>query len=136
MKKLNPNYINYESFKENSGSLIPFYINKSFPKSFKLKRFFFLYGKKKFIRADHAHKKCDQILLPIKGRIEVTTYNKGLRKKFILNEKRSKGIIIPVRTWLKIKFYKDNDCLLTLCNYKYDKKEYILSFNDFLKNYY
>ena len=46
MKKLNPNYINYESFKENSGSLIPFYINKSFPKSFKLKRFFFYMEKK------------------------------------------------------------------------------------------
>jgi hypothetical protein len=136
MKNLNPNYINYKSFKEKSGSLIPFYTNKSFPKFFKLKRFFFLYGKKKYLRADHAHTKCDQILLPIKGRIEVITYKKGVKKKFILNEKKSKGIIIPTRTWLKIKFYKDNDCLLTLCNYKYDKKEYILSFDDFLKNYY
>lgn len=136
MKNLSLKYINYKSFKEKSGTLIPFYINKSFPKSFKIKRFFFLYGKRKYLRADHAHTKCDQILLPVKGTMEVTTYKKGVRKKFILNENISKGIIIPTRTWLKIKFYKDNDCLLTLCNYRYDKKEYILSFDDFLKNYY
>jgi hypothetical protein len=129
-------YFNYKIYKEPSGTLIPFYSTKSFPKHFIIKRFFFLYGKKKHIRADHAHTKCDQILLPIKGIIEVTTYKNGIKKKFSLNENISKGILIPTRTWLKIKFYKDDDCLLTLCNYKYDKKEYILSFDDFLKNYY
>ena len=129
-------YLNYKSYKEPSGTLIPFYTKQSFPNDFVIKRFFFLYGKKKYTRADHAHTKCDQILLPIKGIIEITTYRKGIKKKFILNEKISRGILIPTRTWLKIKFYNDNDCLLTLCNYKYDKKEYILSFENFLKNYY
>jgi len=133
---MNLKYFNYKSYSELSGTLVPFYKTGSFPNNFEIKRFFFLYGKKKHMRADHAHTKCDQILLPCKGIINVTTYRKGRKKNFILNEKISRGIFIPTKTWIQIKFFKDNDCLLTLCNYKYDKKEYILSFEDFLKNYY
>ena len=54
----------FEKFTDFTGTLVPFYKNKSLDK-FNIKRFFFLYGKKKFIRADHAHKKCNQILIPI-----------------------------------------------------------------------
>jgi hypothetical protein len=133
---MNLKYFNYKSYSELSGTLVPFYKTGSFPNNFEIKRFFFLYGKKKYMRADHAHTKCEQILLPGKGIINVTTYRNGRKKNFILNEKISRGIFIPTKTWIQIKFFKDNDCLLTLCNYKYDKKEYIMSFEDFLKNYY
>ena len=86
MKKIKPQIINYKSFAEKSGTLSPFYIGSHVPKNFKLKRFFFLYGKKKYLRADHAHKKCSQILIPIIGKVKVTTYydkNKHLRNNKI-----------------------------------------------------
>ena len=136
MKKLKPNYIYYKSFKEKSGSLIPFYIHKSFPKFFKLKRFFFVYGKKKYLRADHAHKKCSQIIIPVKGTAKITTYYKKKKKIFFLKTSKNKALFIPIHTWLNIKFYKDNDSILTLCNYLYNKKEYILNFSEFKKKYY
>lgn len=136
MKNLKPNYIHYKSFKEKSGSLIPFYVDKSFPKSFKLKRFFFVYGKKKYLRADHAHKKCSQIIIPLKGTTKITTYYKKRKKLFFLKTSKNKALFIPIHTWLNIKFYKNNDSILTLCNYLYDKKEYILNFSEFKKKYY
>ena len=136
MKNQRPNYIHYKSFKETSGSLIPFYINKNLLKSFKLKRFFFVYGKKKYLRADHAHKKCSQIIIPVKGTVKITTYYKKNKKIFFLVTKKNKALFIPVHTWLNIKFYKDNDSILTLCNYHYNKKEYILDFFEFKKKYY
>ena len=136
MKNQRPNYIHYKSFKEKSGCLIPFYIYKSFPKFFKLKRFFFVYGKKKYLRADHAHKKCSQIIIPVKGTTKITTYYKKRKKIFFLKTSKNKALFIPIHTWLNIKFYKNNDSILTLCNYLYDKKEYILNFSEFKKKYY
>ena len=95
-----------------------------------------MYGKKKYLRADHAHKKCSQILIPIIGKIKVTTYYDKNKKIFILNPKQGRALRVSLHTWINIKFYNNNDCLLTLCNYKYDKTEYISNFEDFLKNYY
>ena len=69
MIKINkPKIFRYSIYPEYNGSLIPFYTKKHFPKYFKLKRFFILYGKKKYFRADHAHKKCSQIIIPLRGK--------------------------------------------------------------------
>jgi dTDP-4-dehydrorhamnose 3,5-epimerase-like enzyme len=134
--KFKPFYIKYKKFSDKTGTLIPFYTRRSFPNFFKIKRFFFLYGKKKYFRADHAHKKCYQIIIPIKGQIKITTFFNKKKKIFLLNSRNNKLLFIPTYTWLKIKFYSTNDCLLTLCNFKYDKKEYINDFNEFNKKYF
>ena len=78
-----PKLINFKRFSETSGELIPFYIKKSFPKKFRLKRFFFLYGKKKYYRADHAHKKCTQIIIALSGQIKIYTFFNKKKKFFI-----------------------------------------------------
>ncbi len=131
-----PRLINFKRFSEASGELVPFYVNKSFPKKFRLIRFFFLYGKKKYFRADHAHKKCTQIIIALNGQIKIYTFFKKKKKIFNINQKSKKALFIPTKCWLKIKFSKDQDSLITLCNYKYDKSEYILSFDEFKKKYY
>jgi UDP-2-acetamido-3-amino-2,3-dideoxy-glucuronate N-acetyltransferase len=131
---MKPYYFKLEKFGDFSGYLNPFYVNKSFPKKFKLKRFFFIFGKKKYFRADHAHKKCDQIIIPVKGKIKITLMNKE-KKIYYISQKLMRGLYVPKKNWIKINFYKDFDCLLVLCNYKYDKKEYISSYNDFIKRY-
>ena len=41
-----------------------------------VKRFFFLYGRKQYSRAKHAHKKCNQILIPINGSAKVSIKDK------------------------------------------------------------
>ena len=72
---------NSKKFSDITGDLIPFYKDKLL-ENFNIKRFFFVYGNKKYFRADHAHKKCNQILIPINGKIEVTiTTLKNKKKK-------------------------------------------------------
>ena len=56
-----------KSFSKSSGRLIPLSFNKKFP--IKVKRIFFLYGKKNKIRGEHAHKKCSQFFVRIHGKI-------------------------------------------------------------------
>ena len=60
----------FKKFKNVSGELLPITFDKKFP--IKVKRIFFIYGKKKYKRGDHAHKKCTQIFLSLKGSIEMT----------------------------------------------------------------
>jgi len=128
-----PKILSYSIYPEYNGTLIPFYTDKHFPKYFKLKRFFLLYGKNKFFRADHAHKKCSQIIIPLRGKIYVSIKSRNYIKEFILEVNKNKCIIIPPYNWIKINFQNDQDSLLTLCDFKYDKKEYISNYENFLK---
>ncbi len=128
-----PKLISFSIYPEFNGTLIPFYKKSHFPKSFFLKRFFILYGKSKYFRADHAHKKCWQIIIPLRGDIMIQLKSKNFSKVFHLNKKKRKAIIVPPYNWIKINFKNNEDSLLTLCNYKYDKREYISNFKDFQK---
>ena len=108
-----------------SGSLVPFYKDKSL-NQFNIKRFFFIYGKKKIDRADHAHRKCNQILIPVNGKMEVEISNlKKIKKTLILSDKNKNFLFVPTFHFITIKFKQEKSILLTLCDYKYDKKEYI-----------
>ena len=120
-----------KTFSDQTGSLVPFYKNTAL-KKFKIVRFFFIYGNKKYHRANHAHKKCNQILIPIYGKIQVDIVNeKGINKKFILCHKKNNYLNLPKKNWVRLKFLIKNSILLTLCDYRYDKKEYIQSKKEF-----
>ncbi len=127
--------IKFSAYPEKNGTLVPFYINNSFPKNFVLKRFFILYGKKKLLRADHAHSKCSQIIIPLSGEIKIKIISKNFKKVYKLNRKQKKALYVPPYNWITIYFKNNNDSLITLCNYKYDKKEYISDFKKFKKNF-
>ena len=121
----------FKKFSDKTGVLTPFYNNDHF-KKFKIKRFFFLYGNKKYPRADHAHKKCNQIIIPVKGSAIIEITNKKKRKKiFNIFYKNNNFLIVPKFHWIKIKFKNSKSVLITLCDYEYDKSEYIQKFEDF-----
>ena len=115
----------FNKFTDVTGALVPFYKKKSL-NNFNIKRFFFIYGKKKFMRADHAHRKCNQILIPVNGSIKINVFNlKKFKKTFTISDKQKSFLLIPKFHFIQIKFLKKDSILLTLCDYKYDKKEYI-----------
>ena len=123
----------FKIFKDKTGALIPFYLKKHF-KNFQLKRFFFFYGNKRFFRADHAHKKCNQILIPVHGKIKVEiTDQKNVKKDYLLSMQNKQFLYLPKKNWIKLSFLKKDSILLTLCDYKYDKSEYIQNKKEFLK---
>ena len=123
----------FNKYSDKTGKLVPFYL-KSNLKNFKLKRFFFLYGNKKYPRADHAHRKCNQIIIPIFGSsiVQITKSNK---KKYIFNlsTKNKKYLFVPKNYWIKINFKRKDSISMILCDYKYDKAEYIQDFKKFIK---
>jgi len=124
---------NFKKFKNISGELLPITFDESFP--IKVKRIFFIYGKKKYKRGDHAHKKCSQVFLPLFGKAEITIQSKKIKKGIILDYQKNKAMLVPPKTWCHVKFLTKNSIVLVLCDYKYNFNDYIESYEDFVNKY-
>ena len=117
----------YQSFLDNKGLLLPIDFKKELKVN--IKRIFFLSGNKKFIRGDHAHKKCIQCFIQIQGNSTIELFTKNEFKKVSLSDKKKMGIIVRPKTWIKVKFNTKNNLILVLCSNKYDEKDYIRDFS-------
>ena len=126
-----PKIINFKNFTRPSGKLLPITFNNKFP--IKVKRIFFIYGKKKYIRGDHAHKKCSQVFFPIKGKIKVIMKYKNTNKSVLLSENRSKALFVPPKIWSRVEFLDNSSLVLVLSDYEYDFKDYIETYEEFIK---
>ena len=121
----------FKKYRKNSGTLIPFSLKKEIP--FKTKRIFLIYGKKNFIRGNHAHKKCSQFLVPIFGKMEVEYEGKNFKIKKIIDYKKNLGLLLKPKTWCKIKFITNNSVLMVFCDREYEYSDYIENYKNFLK---
>jgi len=124
---------NFKKFKNISGELFPITFDKTFP--IKVKRIFFIYGKKKYKRGDHAHKKCSQVFYPLLGKVQVTIQSKNVKKNVTLDYKKNKAMLVSPKTWCDVKFLSKDSIILVLCDYKYDYNDYIESYEDFINKY-
>ena len=125
-----PKIINLKKFTKKSGKLLPITFNNKFP--IKVKRIFIIYGKKNYIRGDHAHKKCSQVFFPIMGKIKISMKYKKTEKSVNLNNKGSKALLVPPRIWSRVEFLKNNSAVLVLTDYEYDFKDYIETYKEFI----
>jgi len=129
MKKIRKYKI--KSFLKSTGKIITMSFNKKFP--IKVKRSFFLYDKKGKIRGDHAHKKCSQFFYPILGKFELKIQTHKKSEVIFLKDTLEKGLLIPPKYWVSVKFLTKNSALMVLCDEFYNAKDYINNFNEYKK---
>ena len=120
-----------KSFSKSSGRLIPLSFNKKFP--IKVKRIFFLYGKKNKIRGEHAHKKCSQFFVPIHGKIVLNIKTSKIKKKILLQHSSKIAVLVPPKYWCGVKFISNNSILMVICDKYYSFNDYLESFDDYKK---
>ena len=125
-----PKTFYFKKFAKISGRLLPITFNKQFP--IKVKRIFFIYGKKKYKRGDHAHKKCSQVFFPIIGKIKINMKYKQTEKSVFLSHNLSKALLVPPKIWSSVEFLANNTVVLVLTDYEYDFKDYIETYEEFL----
>ena len=125
-----PKIFSLKKFTKKSGKLLPITFNNKFP--IKVKRIFFIYGKKNYIRGDHAHKKCSQVFFPIMGKIKISMKYKKTEKSINLSHKGSKALLVPPRIWSSVNFLSNNSIALVLTDHKYDYKDYIETYKEFI----
>ena len=73
-------------------------------------------------RGAHAHRQCEQLLIPIRG---LTVVNVGVSapKRFTLDS-GSSGLYVPPGNWLDVVIYPYGT-VLVLCSHRYDAADYI-----------
>ena len=125
-----PKIFNLKKFTRRSGKLLPITFNNKFP--IKVKRMFFIYGRKKYKRGDHAHKKCSQVFIPIKGKIKINMKYRKTEKNILLNANRSRSLFVPPKIWSSVEFLNSNSLVLVLTDYEYDFKDYIETYKEFI----
>ena len=118
-----------KSFSKSSGQLMPLSFNKKFP--IKVKRIFFLYGKKNKIRGEHAHKKCTQVFIPIQGKMNLILETPNNKKSIILNRASNITLLVPPKYWCSIKFLEKNSILMVACDKRYEANDYLESFKEY-----
>ena len=130
MKKIKK--LKIKSFYKSTGKLIPLSFNKKFP--FKVKRIFFLYGKKNKIRGDHAHKKCSQFFLVISGKAILNIRTPNTKKSIMLTNSSNTAVMVPPKYWCGVKFINKNSVVMVACDKFYDYIDYLHTFNDYTKH--
>ena len=126
-----PKIINFKKFTKPSGKLLPITFNSKFP--IKVKRMFFIYGRKKYKRGDHAHKKCSQVFIPIKGKIKINMKYRKTEKSVLLSANRSRSLFVPPKIWSSVEFLNSHSLVLVLTDYEYDFKDYIETYEEFVE---
>tara|TARA_B110001452_G_scaffold14142_1_gene11611 strand:- start:77 stop:481 length:405 start_codon:yes stop_codon:yes gene_type:complete len=120
-----------KSYIKKSGKLVPINFNNKFP--IKVRRIFYIFGKKNYHRGDHAHKKCKQLFIPVSGSISLIIKKSGKEETITLDSKNDKAILVPNLVWVRLKFLTKNAIVLIACDRKYEFKDYIEKYKDFKK---
>ena len=117
-------------YSDKTGDLVPISLKDNIP--YKSKRIFIIHGKKNYTRADHAHYRCSQFLIPLYGTIIVNYENKKGKFRKTLSLRKNNSLLLKPMTWCKINFNSDNSKLMVFCDLEYDPSDYIRNYKKFL----
>ena len=123
--------IKLKYFTKKRGTLVPINFNSKFP--IKVKRIFYIFGKKNKYRGNHAHKKCKQLFIPLSGKISLIIKKNDKEKKLVLNSKNNRAFLVPNLIWCRLKFLTKNAIVLVVCDRKYEFNDYIGNYTNFKK---
>lgn len=99
---------------------------------FKPKRMFFVKNVPVGVeRGNHAHKKTQQLLICVQGKIKIITHDGNTRHENVMEA--NDAVHVKSMVWDSQIFLTDDALLLVLASTNYDKKDYITDFTEFKK---
>jgi dTDP-4-dehydrorhamnose 3,5-epimerase-like enzyme len=119
----------FKSFSDERGDLLPVEF-KNLP-FIPIRIFIVKNASKGCRRGGHAHFKTWQLLICLKGRINVFLHDGSTQEEAIIEEGQS--VLIENLVWDYQDFLTDQDVLLVLCSTLYNEKDYITDFDEFLR---
>ena len=96
-------------------------------------RFFIIYdAPSKEVRGEHAHRKCHQFLVCVKGSCTIVL-DDGVHRDEVILDTAKQGLHIPPMVWgIQYQFSADA-VLLVLASHTYEAADYIRSYDEFLQ---
>lgn len=100
---------------------------------FAIKRVYYLYDVPSSAkRGGHAHKKLQQLLVPLSGSFDVILKDGNEETTVTLN-KPDRGLLINNNTWRELENFSSGAVCMVLASEVYDESDYIRDFDTFLK---
>lgn len=100
---------------------------------FKPSRYFLVYDVPTAeTRGAHAHRRCHQFLIAVKGSVRVVADDGDLREEFIL-DRSNIGLYLPPMTWGIQYRYSADAILLVFASDYYDAADYIRNYSEFIE---
>lgn len=120
--------LEFDRYDEKDGSLVCLETGKTIP--FEVKRIFYIFDSPmNTIRADHANKNTDFIIINLRGNTSIEIEDKFGLQTFVLKDP-SKAVFVPKMKWIRIHCEKES-LLLVLANTRFEKSHYIEDYNVF-----
>ena len=96
------------------------------------KRYFMVFDVPgKDVRGEHAHRRCQQFLVCIRGSVTVMVDDGTTAEEIQLRE-RDKGLLVPALVWAVQFKYSTDAVLLVFASDHYDSADYIRDYDEFL----
>ena len=114
----------------NGGSLVPIESQKDVP--FPIERVFYVYDVENVHnRGQHSHYETKQVLICLRGKIEVICDDGTDREKYVLNSP-NEAIYIPEMIWDEQTYFSKDTVMLVLANTPYKRDDYIEDYERFV----
>jgi hypothetical protein len=99
---------------------------------FDVKRYFLVYDVPSLeVRGEHAHLKCEQFLIAVRGSVHVVADDGRRREQFLL-DRPGVGLYLPPMTWGIQYRYTPDAMLLVLASRAYEAEDYVRDYDRFL----
>ncbi len=114
------------------GSLIALE-GKSAQVPFEIKRVYYIFGTHPtVVRGKHAHYRLKQLLICTSGQCDIEVFD-GTTRQTIHLHTPTQGLLIEGFIWREIKNFSPNCVLMVLASERYDEKDYVRNYAQFLK---
>jgi acetyltransferase-like isoleucine patch superfamily enzyme/dTDP-4-dehydrorhamnose 3,5-epimerase-like enzyme len=84
------------------------------------------------VRGAHAHRRCEQFLVCLRGSVNAIVDDGTARAEYLLDGPDT-GLYMPAMTWGTQYRYSDDAVLLVIASHAYDPKDYIRDYDEFLQ---
>ena len=99
---------------------------------FAVQRYFIVFDvPSKDVRGEHAHRRCEQFLVCVKGTVAVIV-DDGDRREEIMLDRPNLGLYVPPLVWCIQYKYSSDAVLLVFASDRYDPGDYIRDYDEFL----
>ena len=124
----NCGFLIFNDLANDRGGLVS--IEKNIP--FEIKRIYFLHNTSdSHQRGFHAHKKLEQIIVPVSGSF-IFTIDDGYKRIAHTLDDPAKGLYICPMIWREISNFSSNAVCLVLASEYYDEDDYIRNYQEFI----
>lgn len=84
------------------------------------------------VRGEHAHRRCQQFLVCLKGCLRVVL-DDGNRRRLVMLNRPDLGLYVPPMVWSTQFQHSSDAILMVLASHAYDSEDYIRNYGEFLE---